>query len=270
MDELNNNEDLRENIEEELSITDKIIGVLSEPTNLFQKLSLTKPKVIDWILPILLLVIVASLSRMIMMSNPEIKADAIEKQMAIIEENFQEAVDKGNITQEQADEKIEEIRERMEKGGIMTQLVGVIGALISMFIVFFIIAGIFFLLAKITLGGEGTYSHSLVAYGLPHYIIVIQIVVMIILAMSMNKMFLDTSLGSFLGLGNDTLIGVLSHKLDVFSIWFYAVISIAYAKMFKSESVGKYFIAIFSLWIGFSVLIFFLGKVVPFLKMFGM
>jgi hypothetical protein len=271
MDELNTNKDLRENIdEEEISVTDKMIGVLSEPTNLFQKLSIQKPKTTDWIIPILLLVVVASLSRFIMMNNPEIKADAMEKQMEVIEKSLQDAVDKGNMTQDQADEQIEKIRERMEEGGSGQLVMTIVGILIFAFITFFIIAGIFYLLAKITLGGEGNFSTSMVAYGLPHYIIVIQILVTIILAMTMNKMFIDTSVGSFLDLKNDTLIGLLAHKLDVFSIWFYAVISIAYAKMFKSENIGKYFIAIFGLWVGFSVLMFFLGKAVPFLKMFGM
>ena len=270
MDKLNN-ENLKENFEEEeISVTDKMIGVLSEPTDLFQKLSNQKPKVTDWLIPILLVIIVASLSRFIMMSNPEIKANAMEKQMEVIEKNFQEAVDKGNLTQEKADEQIEKIRERMEKGGPAQLLMTTVGILIFSFIMFFIIAGIFYLVAKLTLGGEGNYSTSMTAYGLPYYIIVIQIIVMIILAMTMNKMFIDTSLGSFLDLANDSLLGVLAHKLDVFSIWFYAVISIAYAKMFKSESVGKYYIAIFGLWIGFSVLMYFIAQAVPFLKMFGM
>ena len=270
MDELNN-ENLTENVdEEEIGVTDKMTGVLSEPTNLFQKLSNQKPKVTDWLIPILLVVIVASLSRFIMMSNPEIKASAMEKQMVVIEKSLQNAVDKGNMTQEQADEQVEKIRERMEKGGSSQIIMTAVGILIFSFIMFFIIAGVFYLLAKLTLGGEGSYSTSMTAYGLPYYIIVIQIIVMIILAMTMNKMFIDTSLGSLLDLSTDSLIGVLAHKVDIFSIWFYSVVSIAYAKMFKSESTGKYFIAIFSLWIGFSLIMYFIGQAVPFLKMFGM
>ncbi len=269
MDEFNN-DDLTKNIEEEISITDKMVGVLTEPSNLFQKLSDKKPKTLDWVLPIILIIIFATLSRFIMMSNPEIKADAIEKQMTMMEKNLQEAVDKGNLSQEKADEILEKSREGMEKGGSSQLIMAAVGITIFSFIMFFIIAGIFYLVAKITLGGTGTYSNAMVAYGLSYYIIAIQIIVMVILSMAMNKMFIDTSVGSFLGMENNTLIGLLAHKLDIFSIWFYAVVSIAFAKMFKSENTTKYLITFFALWIGFSVLMFFISQGVPFLKFLNM
>ncbi len=269
MDEFNN-DDLTQNVEDEISITDKMVGVLTEPSGLFQKLSHQKPKVLDWVLPIILIIIFASLSRFVMMSNPEIKADAIEKQMTMMEKNIQEAVDKGNLSQEKADEILEKTRESMEKGGTSQLVMAAVGIAIFSFIIFFIITGIFYLVAKITLGGTGTYSDAMVAYGLPFYILVIQIIVMIIVSMAMNKMFIDTSVGSFLGMENNTLIGLLAHKLDIFSIWFYAVVSIAFAKMFKSENTTKYLITFFGLWIGFSVLMFFISQGVPFLKFLNM
>ncbi len=269
MDEFNNN-DLTQNVEDEISITDKMVGVLTEPSSLFQKLSHQKPKVLDWVFPILFLIIVSSVSRFILMSNPQIKADAIEKQMALVEKNIQEAVDKGNLSQEKADEILEKSRESMEKGGSLQQILTVVGTLISIFLMFFILSAIFYLVAKITLGGTGTYSDAMVAYGLPFYILVIQIIVIIIISMSMNKMFIDTSVGSFLGMENNTLIGLLAHKLDIFSIWFYAVVSIAFAKMFKSENTTKYLITFFALWIGFGILMFFAGKAIPFMKLFNM
>ncbi len=272
MDELNNSEDLREQIqvEEEISVTDKLVGVLSEPSSLFEKLSNMELKTMDWLIPILFVIIVAAVSNFIMMGNPEIKADVIEKQISVMEKSFQEQVDKGNMNQEQADEQIELIRERMEEGGSTQTIMASVGILIVTFIMFFIIAGVFYLLTKFALGGVGSYKTAMSAYGLPYYILALQIIVMIILAMTMNKMFMDTSVGSFLDMEKDTILGMLSHKLDVFSIWFYAVVSIAFAKMFKADSLTKYFIMVFGMWIGFSLLMHFVAQAVPFLKMFGM
>ena len=44
---------------EELSHTDKIVGVISEPSSLFSKLVHLNTKVTDWLLPLIALIIVA-------------------------------------------------------------------------------------------------------------------------------------------------------------------------------------------------------------------
>ncbi len=104
-------------------------------------------------------------------SNPEIKANMIEKQMEQIEKGMQEAVDKGQMTQAQADEQLERTAEFMEQGGSMQLVFGAIGAFIVIFLVFFIISGVFMLLAKFALGGTGDYKASMLAYGIAtiHY-----------------------------------------------------------------------------------------------------
>ena len=59
MDDLNNRENPSDEIieEEELGFTDKMIGVLSEPANLFQKLANLPYKTVDWLIPIGLVII---------------------------------------------------------------------------------------------------------------------------------------------------------------------------------------------------------------------
>jgi len=271
MEELNDQDPVDEIIEEEeLGFTDKLVGVLTEPGSLFSGLSKLPVKSMDWLLPLLLVIVVAILSNFVLMNNPEIKADLIEKQMKQIEENFQDAVDKGQMTQDQADQQLDSIAERIEEGGSSQIIISSVGILIITFLVFFIISGVFLLLAKFALGGDGDYKVSMLAYGMPHYIIVLQIIIMIIAAIGMEKMFMDTSVGSFMGIEKEGIYGWFMHKLDPISIWFYSVVSIAYAKMFKSEDTGKYFIAIFSMWLGFSLLMHFAAEALPFLKWFGM
>ena len=69
---------------EELSHTDKIVGVISEPTNLFSKLAFLNTKVTDWLLPLLVMIIVAIVATFIYMSNPEIKLE-MQQQQEILE-----------------------------------------------------------------------------------------------------------------------------------------------------------------------------------------
>ena len=272
MEEQNNLEEVvKEDVEnEEIGLADKIVNVYTEPTSLFKKLSFLPPNTMDWFLPVLAMILIAVLSNFVLMSNPEIKSDIVDKQMQQFEKNFQEAVDKGQMTQSQADEQLDNIAERMEEGGSGQIIISSVGIIIISFLSFFIITGVYLLLVKFGLKGEGDYKTAMVSYGLPHYIIVIQIIAMMLSAIALGKMFMDTSIGSFMGIEKDGLYGWFMHKLDPFSIWFYAVVSIAFAKMFKSEDTTKYYIAIFGLWIGFSLLMHFVAQAFPFLKWFGM
>ncbi len=268
MDDFQENQNLQPSEEHELSHTDKLVGVFTEPATTFEQTSKFPPKWVDWFIPVTLLIIVAIVSSFVIMSNPVIKSEIMEKQMQRIEENFQSAVESGKMTQEQADEQIDKIRTNMEQG-MGNPVFRVIGPLFTIFILFFIIAGVYYIFVKFALKGDGTYSHAMVAYGLPYYILAIQTIVILILSLSLNKPFRDTSLLSFIDFDKASIVGWFLGKLDIFSIWFYAVVSIGFAKMFKSKSTGKYFGMIFGLWLGVSLLFFLLGKAFPFLKNFG-
>jgi hypothetical protein len=269
MDELNKPEELIDE-NEELGVSDKIVSVLTEPGDLFSKLSFFPVKTMDWLFPILLVIVAAIAMQFITSSNPEIKANMVEKQMEQIEKGMQEAVDKGQMTQAQADEQLERTAEFMEQGGSMQLVFGAIGAFIVIFLVFFIISGVYLLLAKFALGGTGDYKAAMLAYGLPQYIIVIQIIIMIVSAIIFGKLFQDTSIGSYMGMEKEGILGWFMHKIDPFSIWFYTVVGIAYAKMFKSDNTLKYILAIIGLWLGFTLLMHFAAEALPFLKWFGM
>lgn len=267
-DSQNSENEFDDEDELELTHTDKLVGVFAEPNVTFTKMAKSDPKHLDWFLPVFLMIIVAVIANFVMMSNPYIKNSVIEKQMAKMEKGLQDAVDSGAKTKEEARRDLEAIRENMEKNQAAGQVFQVIGMVIFIFGTFFIISLVYWLVAKFGLKGEGSYADAMVAFGLPYYISIIQVIVMVILALSMDKFFQGTSVGSFIDADTTTFTGFILSKLDVFSIWFYAVVSIGLAKMFKSQSTGKYYIMIFSLWIGVSLLFFVLGQLFPFLRFF--
>jgi len=254
----------------ELSHSDKLVGVFTNPTDTFKQTASFPPKTSDWLIPIFGLIIVIIISNFLMLRNPEIKQALKEKQIAKMEKNFDKMVESGKLTQEQADEQLNKIEDGMDKqmAGV-GQIFQVVGTFFGVFIFFFIIAGIYFLFAKFALHGDGTYQSALVATGLPAYISILATIVKLILALTMAKFLADTSVASIMGSDTSTLTGFILGKLDVFAIWGYVVVSIGLAKMFKSESTGKYYAMIFGLWIGFGLLFFFLGKAIPMLGMFS-
>ena len=56
----------------------------------------------------------------------------------------------------------------------------------------------FFAVTKFGLKGEGEYKLAMAAYGLPHYIIVIQVIVMVILAFVLDRFIQGTSVAAIL------------------------------------------------------------------------
>jgi hypothetical protein len=255
-----------EHEEFEMSHTDKLVGVFSEPGKTFSKISKFPAKTSDWIIPVIVMIVVVILAQIVFMSNPAIKASLQEKNMAMIEKRMDDAVAKGQMTQAQADEQMDRIRENMGQMGAIQIISTVVGIPVVTFIFFFVATGIFFLLAKTVLKGDGTYKDAMVAYGLPFYINVIQWIIVVIVSIATSKAMSGLSVAEFTGTEKSTIAGFLLSKLDVFSIWYYIVFGIALAKMFKSDNTKKYVIAIFCMWIGFALIFWGLGKAVPFLS----
>ena len=250
--------------ETELGHSDKIIGLFSEPKKTFEKMSAYSPKTIDWLLPITLLLFIVVLSRVLIMQNPDLAYQIKQQQKESMEKSLNTAVEKKQITSEQKEERLNQGLESMNKP--IFQFLGYIGIIIGGFIVFFIISGVYFMFTKLALKGEGTYAAALVANGMTSYIGIIQIILATIISFILGRLVNDVSLASLVNSDKTTIIGYVLSKLDVILIWSFIILSIAYSKLFKSQSIGKYYGMIFGLWIVWSVFSFWLGQVVPWLN----
>jgi hypothetical protein len=256
--------------EEELSHSDKMIGVFSEPTATFEKTAKFPPKTMDWFLPILLLAVLISVQQILYHANPEISFQLKQKQMEAIGKRLDAQVESGAITRDQANQQRDMIESRMDQMGGIALVFQTIGIWIAIFVVFFIMAGIYFLLVKFALKGEGGYSSVMVASGLSAYIGVLGIIITTIISLLMGKLFMDSSVASFMGSDKSTIVGWVLAKLDIFTIWSFVVFAIGLAKMFKSSSTQKYYMLVFGIWLIGGLILFFLAKAIPFLKFFGM
>ena len=249
----------------ELSHSDKMIGVFTEPSKTFSITSKFPPRTMDWVLPVLLLFFIAALMRIIAMTNEEVYFEA--KKQGI--ERIEKMVESGTLTQEQGDDAINAIDQQMEfMNGPIGWVITIATTLIFGFIVFIIIVGIYYLFIKFLLKGEGTFSSALVANGLTAYISIIQMILAGILTMVLGKMFMDTSLASLMGSDKMTLTGWVLARIDPISIWAYIVLSIGFARMFKSESTGKYYGLVFGVWLIGMFILFQLAQAIPFLQNF--
>jgi len=255
-----------DNQEKELSLSGKLVGVLIEPIKTFEKIAAFPVKATDWLIPIIITLLIASASQILYSQNPAIKEQMIQMQVSITEEIFSSLVENGQMTQAQADQELDKAYQNAEEAGVIGPIINTV---IMGFISFFVIATVFFLVARFILGDKGSYSHSLAAFGIPYYIAAIQALILMVVSLVTSRAIFGTSLTALLDYDMYSWNGFLLGRINVFTIWFYAVASIGYAKMFKSKNIIKYFIAIFAIWLGFSTLMFLIAKNVIFLKWIG-
>lgn len=252
--------------QEELSHSDKMIGIFTEPSNTFETIAKFPVRTIDWVLPVVIVFILIGLMRSLAMLNEEVVLQTKQSQIEI----FDKMVIEGKMTQEQADQAIEAIDKQMEfMRGPVGWIINIVSTLIFGFIFFFIIAGIYFLFIKFLLKGEGSYQQVLVASGLTSYITMNQILIGGILTFVLGKIIMDTSVANFIDLEKGSLVKFFVSKIDPISIWAYSVLSIGLAKLNRAQNSTPYFILVFALWILGGLLFFLLGKVFPFLGGLG-
>lgn len=259
-----------ENVAEELSHSDKLTGIFTEPSAVFTLIRNFPLRTIDWLLPLFILLLLVSVSSYIMMSNPEIRGQVIEKQRERVEKNLEEQVAKGNLTRSQAEEQMSKIEDELEKIGspgrmaLQTASIFIFGSL-----VFFVVCGFYFLVARFFLKGELDYKAVLIASGLSGYINSLSTILVTLVAMVTNKLIQGLALGSFIESPEGSLTAFLLSKLDPFTIWSLVVFGLGLAKLGKSEDSRKFIITVLAIWFGWGLLWHFIVQAVPFLKFFG-
>ena len=256
--------------EPELSHSDKLVGIFSEPGKTFESIAKFPIRTIDWVLPVLAMLVVVIISQFIMAGNPQIKAEMKQKQIDAIEKRFQEAVDKGTMTKEEAESQLQTTEDQMDKmSGTIGKVFTAISILVFGFLAYLVIAGFYFLIIKFIFKADGTFQHVLVTTGLTSYIGIISMVLVTIFALVTGKMARDVSVATLFSVDTKTFVGFLLAKLDVFSIWMYFVIALGMTKLFNAGDSKKYYYFIFGAWIVWSLLVFVLMKSVPFLQNFA-
>ena len=250
--------------DEDFGHTDKVIGLFTSPTATFERIAKYPPKAIDWVVPLIILMLLVVISNLTMMNNQEIAYQMKQKQIESTEKGINQAVAEGKMTKEQADAQITRMEEYFNSP--LSKILATVGILIVLPIVFFAVTGIYLLFVKFALKGEGTYASALVANGMTLYIGMIDVVIAGILAFVFGRLLSDVSIASLINSDKSMITGFILSKLDIITIWGMAILSIALAKMFKSATTGKYYGLIFGIWIFWSVFSFWLGKAVPFLN----
>ena len=251
--------------EKKLSHSDKMAGILTEPANLFKGYG-KNAKTSDWLIPIFVLIIFATASSFLVMSNPVLKHKVIEKQMEIVQQNFDEAIENGQISREAANQQLDLIRDNIDKQMQAGLYINIIILVVLSFVLFFIISGVYFLIFRFILKEKGFYKDSLSVFGLAQYINILNVIILFAVTFISESIIKGLNLSYLLKTDPQTFLGFLTTKADIFVIWFHIVISIGYAKIFNSNNYVKFFSTVFGLWIVTNVLIYWGAQHIVFLR----
>ncbi|MCZ7557299.1 MAG: YckD family protein [Bacteroidia bacterium] len=230
---------------EPLSLTDKFIGVITEPADTFAIIRAAGPKTSDWIVPLLVMAIILGISMFVRFSNPETAAQMQQQQEMAI----QKRVDAGQMTQEQADQTIEQ----MEQFGGMTKIFAPIGAVLGYVAIFFLLCLFYWLIVRFIMKGDTNYSFILSVVGLSAFISAIDQIISILLMVVTGNAMANLSPALFVDSQAAGKTFYLLMVLAPISLWAQYVIGIGFAKT-ANISTAKGVIASFIVWLLFALL----------------
>ena len=241
---------------EQMSFTDKLVGVITEPGAVFESIKKFPAKTVDWLIPILIMIVVIITSQLVQMSNPVIKSELRQKQIA----TMQKYVDEGKMPQEQLEKAIENM-DRMQS----FQLIGIfVGVPIGTFFVMAFMALIYWLIGKFGLRGEPKFSHVFVLMGLTSIFGIIEVIITLILSILMGKFNAAPNLSLLVSSVNSGPMFSILKSMDPISIWSMIVVGIGLAKLSSSTKM-KSLIWVVGLWVVYILLAAFVLSKIPFI-----
>lgn len=249
---MDHNEDNFDQDTNEMSFTDKVAAVFTEPANLFESIKNYTPKVIDWLIPTIILVVLTVFSSIMQLNDIEIKHELREKSLA----QLQKMVDDGKLPAENFEQAVASM-----DNASGYQLFGVlIGVPFTVFIILFIMALIYLAISKFILKGSPLYGHVLSMVGLINIIGIFSVVVGLVLSILYGKMNTGLNLALLASPETSDQVLTLLKAIDPFTIWSLILTSIGLAKL-SSASFQKSAICVFGFAIVFLIISILLSNV---------
>ena len=205
---------------EPLSISDKFVGILTDPSETYANVRAAGPRTSDWLLPVGVTALILIVGMFLRFSNPEFMAQITEKQA----QSITEQVDSGTMTQEQADQAAQQM-EGMEG---FIKITGTLSAGVGFVIMFFVICLLYWLGARFVMKGDATFGLIMSAAGLSTFISAIDQLLSLLLLLVTGKPFANLSPALFMDGDMTSMTTRLMMMLNPIVIWSYYVLGIGF------------------------------------------
>lgn len=231
---------------EQLSVSDALTGVFTSPGETFETIVNT-PKKTYWVIPVIISVVVGIVLAFLFFRDEQLITGIMDKQKAALEQRMEEQVKSGKMSSEQAKVAIENAEKFMDPKGVFFQVIGYGGAVISPFLILFVLSLVYLIVLKI-MKADFEFTNLLNVVGLSLMITIVGGIVGLVLSIIVGEIS-TVSLGLII---KDSAVGLKMHellnKIDVFTIWFYFVVAVGVSKVSKISS-GKAYGIVYGIWI---------------------
>ncbi|MDH7515552.1 MAG: YIP1 family protein [Bacteroidota bacterium] len=225
---------------EPFSVTDKFVGIFTEPSAVFDNTRATGPRVTDWIVPLVLFVIVMSVGTLLKFSNPEFQIFMREQQQKAI----QEQVTAKKMTQEQATMAMESI----EKFAPFQKVASVLGVVIFVPVFILLATLVFWLVVRFLFKGTASFLLVFAVFCLTLYIGTLDQLMTFLLQTVTGKWYVSITPAAFLPFDQTSRVYRFLSNLDPFIIWSLFVFGIGLYRA-ASISKAKAFGLVYGLWV---------------------
>lgn len=227
---------------EQLTQTDAMSGTLTSPSETFETIAHT-PLKNYFIIPVIISVILGLVSSFLFMSDKELVGKTMDKQKEKMMEKFEQNIKDGKMTREDADKAMES----MNPEGMFFKLIAFGGAVLLPFLTLLILSTIYLIILKL-MKANFEFKNILNVVGLAMIISAVGGLLSIIISVLKGDL---TTIGPGLFL-NESSTGEklysLLLKIDLFTIWFYAVIAVGLSRISRTD-ILKTAPFVFGLWI---------------------
>lgn len=227
---------------EPLTQTDAMAGTFTSPSDTFETIAYTPVKNY-WIIPILIAVVLGLITSYLFMSDKELTSKTMEKQKEKMMEKFEQNIKDGKMTKEDA----EKAMETMNPESIFFKIFGYGGAIALPFLTLLILSFIYLIIFKL-MKAHFDFKNILNVVGLAMLISAVGGILSIVISIIKGDF---ATIGPGLFLSENSVgekIYSLLLKIDLFSIWFYAVIAVGLSRISRID-ILKTASFVFGVWI---------------------
>ena len=243
----------------EPSVFSQLINVYVAPGDVFERIKSAPKKNGFWAIPITLTIVIGIISAFLIFSDAAIQAQLKEQ----AEKSVQQMIDQGRIPPDRADAAREQAASMV--GSPLGKVIGIISIIVFTFAGLFVVSLAMQLVGKIAFKATVPYGKVMEVVGasfMTNYVLGSIVTMLIMLAM--GSLYATPGLALLIS-GFDPMnkLHVLLSAVNVFSIWYLAVLSIGVGKIF-SGSTAKAAVHVVGLWVVWTLLTTF---VLTFLRM---
>ncbi len=236
-----------------MSLAGKAAGVFYKPSQVFDSLTTSGVKFLDWFVPLLLVIVVAGVSSFVQLSTPALRMQIVEQR----EEMITKAERKGEISAGQASQERQMVADNISSASAFAVVLRITTVTIVLLIEFFLVSLVWFLVGRFALNSSFDYVKGLAVTGMSYWITGIGLIFAIVIAVLSSRLDGGVHLGMLIPMNGKNLSYSVLSRLNLFTIWSLITVSVGIGVLSGKKKMTAAF-WVFGIWIAWeAVSIFF-------------